>query len=186
MLFIDSTNTGIKRKGTLLFPILCILLLISYKFLPGTYAFIVSWVLLYSMGYMYACSSEKYSIIYLLAIAVTFITILMFVRWDNLLAYFDKYGRLFHDLLGCLILFGGFKFLCLYKNIRMNSFLSLIDKYSYHIYIIHYFFLIGPFSLAHITHNNYINILIAIVTIIAFTALLVYLSNSFVRTFINK
>ncbi|MBQ6038516.1 MAG: acyltransferase [Bacteroidaceae bacterium] len=176
----------LKEKGTLLFPILCILLLISYKFLPGTYAFIVSWVLLYSMGYMYACSSEKYSIIYLLAIAVTFITILMFVRWDNLLAYFDKYGRLFHDLLGCLILFGGFKFLCLYKNIRMNSFLSLIDKYSYHIYIIHYFFLIGPFSLAHITHNNYINILIAIVTIIAFTALLVYLSNSFVRTFINK
>lgn len=176
----------LKNNANVLFPILCVLLLMSYKLFPGTYAFIVSWILLYSIGYMYACLSNKYSILYLLLITVALIAILMFVHWDNMLAYFDKYGRLFHDLLGCLILFGGFKFLCSLKNIRLNSFLSLIDKYSYHIYIIHYFFLIGPFSLAHITHNNYINILIATATIIMFTTLLVYLSNSFVRSFINK
>lgn len=175
----------LRDKADLFFPILCVVLLISYKFLPGTYAFIISWIVLYSIGYMYACNSEKYSTLYLFGIIVAFIAVLMFVHWNNVLAYFDKYGRIFHDLLGCLILFGGFRFLCAFKNIRLHPCLSIIDKYSYHIYIVHYFLLIGPFSLAHITHNNHINVFIVVVAIVVFTILLVYLSNIFAKAFIK-
>lgn len=98
--------------------------------------------------------------------------LLMNISWPDILEYFNAKGRLIHDLLGCFILFGGVKiFTTLSTSLKVLPIISIIDKYSFHIYIIHYFLLIGPFSLAHLTNNNIVNIMVSFTIIVISTLL---------------
>ena len=70
-------------------------------------------------------------------------------------AIYDLFVKYAHGLLGVAL------FLVLYNlfsNIKSNPVLRFSDKYSYHIYLVHQVFILGPLSLMTVTSNLLLNI----------------------------
>ena len=67
---------------------------------------------------------------------------------------FVKYARGFLGIAIFLILYS------LFKNIKYNAVLKFSDKYSYHIYLVHMVFILGPLTLMRITKSVPLNIII--------------------------
>lgn len=176
----------LKSYACIVFCLLWVTQVFAYFFLPKSFAFILSWLSLYGIGYMFANMNRKsqdFMLIFLLAIMAI---ILCYIHWSQITVYFNPLNRLMHDVLGSLLLFGGYKLLCWLPSIRLTTIAKLIDNYSYHIYIIHYFLLIGPFSLLHITDSVYSNILISFVSIIIITSIFAVICQSINNVLIRK
>lgn len=85
---------------------------------------------------------------------------------------FDLFVKYAHAFLGISI---ALLFVVLFKNLKRNAFLDLSDKYSFFIYIVHQFFILGPFTLMDLTNNPYLNIFIVIVAVLISAVILKYL-----------
>ena len=104
----------------------------------------------------------------------------------NLYKAFCNYA---HVLLGIML------FLIMKKSIDYilkkdyPKFIKIIckkcDKYSYSVYLVHQFFILGPGSLMRLTSSLAINIII-ILTLIIITSGIVYRLSSLIRDIINK
>lgn len=97
--------------------------------------------------------------------------------FDIVKSYFHPLNRVFHDVSGVFLVVIGIQVLSRKKINNIPSVVELFDKYSFHIFIVHYFFVIGPFSLAHITPYIIVNILIIISATFVATLLFVKLNN---------
>lgn len=167
-----------RKKASLLFTILWMIQMLAYYILPGPFAFILSWFTMYGIGYMFANMSPKHRDYSLCFLILSSLIILHLISWDKLLIYFNPMNRLFHDILGCTIFFGGYRLLRLFQQIKLFKVAMLIDRYSFHIYIIHYFLLIGPFTLLKIPYSTSTNIFISLVCITIVTSIFVIICQS--------
>ena len=85
-----------------------------------------------------------------------------------LYGYFQNYNHVWRGI----FLFLSLKAM-LDKGIRKkNVILDITDKYSYEVYLVHQFFILGPFSLMEVTSIVGVNILIIILLIVSFAWIL--------------
>lgn len=64
--------------------------------------------------------------------------------------------------------------------------MDYFDKYSFHIYLVHYIFVVGPFSLARITPYVFVNVMTIIVFTIVVTFIFVKLNDLANRLVFDK
>ena len=145
----------------------------------------------YFVGYFLAFIIRKYSektfkilsaLIFIGAICTVGIRIYMryFVGFKaSWFGYFEQYS---HVLLGVTIFLLGY---ILLKNMKGNKIMSLSDKYSYYVYIVHQLLILSPFSLMAITSNVYLNWGITLVAIVVMSVVLKFLSDK-VTNIISK
>lgn len=161
------------------------LLLLSYCCLPGPIVFIMSWFVIYSIGYLYVSSKHQKRWI-LTIISIELITILICSQsgWSSVTQYFNPIGRCLHDFGGlCLVLLPLF----LFRNIRipLPAIVGILDKYSFQIYLIHYIIIIGPFSLAFYFGKMQYNILLILLST-AFGTFVFCQINHFLSSIITR
>ena len=159
---------------------------LGYIFINTQIMFLYSWIYLFSVGYCFSNLKKQVQWIYIMILVLFFIIILFNINWNNITTYFDIKSRLLHDIGGILwvvippLIFARTTFIT-----NIPPIINVFDKYSYHIYITHYFFIFGPFSLMNITGNKIINIFIVLIaTFIA--CLILVKSSNYVQKRITK
>lgn len=169
-----------------LFPLLLLCVGVSYVLIPGSFVFAASWVFLYAIGYLYNHLNKKR--IYDIGLVLLEIALIVMIALDfNIVeAYFHPLNRVFHDVSGVFLVIIGIRGLSRMKIKNIPNIVELFDKYSFHVFIVHYFFVIGPFSLAHITPYIIVNILCIIAATFVATFLFVKLNNLANRLVFDK
>ncbi len=167
----------LSKYADWLFPVLLVCVGVSYVVAPGFLVFAGSWVFLYAIGYLYNHLNRKK--IYDIGLLLLETALIVFIAWDFdfVTHYFHPLNRVFHDVSGVFLVIIGILVLSRISIKNIPSVVELFDKYSFHIFIVHYFFVIGPFSIAHITPYIIVNILCIIATTIVATFLFVKLNN---------
>lgn len=160
-----------------LFPLLLLGVGVSYVVAPGPLAFAASWVFLYAIGYLYNHLKKKRVYDGGLIILEVVLIVLIALDFDTVNHYFHPLNRVFHDVSGVFIVIVGLQLLSKVKINGVPRVVELFDKYSFHIFIVHYFFVIGPFSLAHITSYITVNVLLIIVVTVIATFFFVKLND---------
>lgn len=160
-------------------------LLFSYYCLPGPIVFMLSWIVLYSIGYLFVSSKyQKQWIITIISIVLMTILICLLTGWSSVTHYFNPIGRCLHDFGGlCLVLLP--LFLLRDKKINLPTIVKILDKYSFQIYLIHYIIIIGPFSLAFFFEKIQYNILVILLSTTLGTFVFCII-NQFVTSIIKK
>ncbi len=137
----------------------------------------------YLFGYFAAVfiQNYKYNIFKTLICILSCLAVLM-----NIVRFYGKYilhidSKLFgfyleysHALLGISTVF---MIMIIFKNINVNPFLNLSDKYSFYIYLVHQLFIMRPFTLLSLTDYTIINILLCISAIVLSSVILKYISE---------
>ena len=151
---------------------------LGYILINTQIMFLYSWLYLFSIGYCFSNIKKQVQWIYIMILVLFFVIILFNINWNNITTYFDVKSRLLHDIGGILwvvipaLFFARSTFIT-----KIPKIINVFDKYSYHIYITHYFFIFGPFSLMNITSNKIINIFIVLIATSIACFILVKSSN---------
>lgn len=176
----------LSKYADWLFPILLLCVGVSYLLTPGSFVFAASWVFLYAIGYLYNHLNKKR--IYDIGLVLLEIALIVMIALDfNIVeAYFHPLNRVFHEVSGVFLVIIGIRVLSRMKIKNIPNIVELFDKYSFHVFIVHYFFVIGPFSLAHITPYIIVNILCIIAATFVATFLFVKLNNLANRLVFDK
>ncbi len=98
-----------------------------------------------------------------LCIAALVILILV-TKWNDLLHPYSINYRAIHDILGIFVVVVGVNLLSKIKSLKVPKFISFFDKWSFHIFLVHFIIMCGPFSMAHLTENIGLNITIMLIT----------------------
>lgn len=171
----------IRNKSNIVIPALIALIVVAYLILPLRIVFIFSWIYLYALGYFYVNLDDKWKKFYNVLIILGFVTMICLVSGSDFNRPFSVHYRLIHDLGGLFGIIIGVKVLSLWNNIKVPSIIAFFDKWSFHVYIVHFIIMCGPFSMAYITPYFWLNIGIMLVVTAAFTYVFVQLLN-----FLNK
>lgn len=169
-------------------PILLICVGVSYWMIPGPWVFIASWIFLYAIGYLYVQLNNQRQRFYEIGLILLEISLIVLVtlKFDIVTNYFHPLNRVFHDVSGVFIVILGIKLLTSLHLRHVPKIVDIFDKYSFHVFLVHYFFVAGPFSLAHITPYKFVNVLSIIVTVIVTTCIFVKLNDLANRLFFDK
>lgn len=164
--FITPILQRYAKHSQFLLPVLLVLVSFSYFLLPGKWVFIASWFFLYAIAYMFV--NIKKQRIYEIGILILEGIVLLFVgtHIKDVTSFYSPLYRILHDVTGLFIVIIGISVLTKVKISKLPSFVKILDEYSYHIFIVHYFLIIGPFSLAHITTSKIMNLVIMLFAII--------------------
>lgn len=166
----------IAKYADCLLPFIIICVGIGYVFVPGAIVFPASWIFIYAICYLYChLHNTKVYDIGLLVLSVILAILICFSGWEVITSYFNPLSRCFHDFIGVFTVVWGVKILNNVGKIKLPYFVGVLDRYSFYIYIIHYFFIIGPFSLARITPCVMLNICIILFVSAIATFVLVWI-----------
>lgn len=166
----------IAKYADCLLPFIIICVGIGYVFVPGAIVFPASWIYIYAICYLYChLHNTKVYDIGLLVLSVILAILICFSGWEVITSYFNPLSRCFHDIIGVFTVVWGVKILNNVGKIKLPYFVGVLDRYSFYIYIIHYFFIIGPFSLARITPCVMLNICIILFVSAIATFVLVWI-----------
>lgn len=95
----------VKRNSGFSTIFLWCTIIFAYIVLPKYLSFMLSWIIAYSIGYLYAKLSISGRNLEVTLLLLLFCSLLSVISWDNILSYFDIKNRLMHDVLGCLVIF---------------------------------------------------------------------------------
>lgn len=148
-----------KGQGRIALLALFALVGIGYCLLPMRLMFTLAWIYLYAFGYFFSFLEKEAAacrrlLLLVLAVSLTF----MLITRD--LNYWSVSNRLLHDVVGIAAVVFGVTILSREKIRRLPAVVVLLDNYSFHIYLVHFIIMCGPFSLAHATPSTVINILL--------------------------
>jgi peptidoglycan/LPS O-acetylase OafA/YrhL len=168
----------LSKYANWLFPVLLVCVGISYFVASGPLVFMASWVFLYAIGYLYVNLNKTKKIynIGLVLLELFLIGIVIF-NFDVVTHYFNPVNRFFHDVSGVFVVIIGIVLLSRLKLSKVPKIVNLFDKYSFHVFLVHYFFVVGPFSLAHLTPYVLVNILLIILVTFVASFLFVKLND---------
>lgn len=107
------------------------------------YLFYFSWLYLYAVGYFYALASRPAQKLFELCAFLALILILRGIIMD----FSSWQTRALHDVSGFVIFIVGMKLFRLCPLRRWEPCLQTSDRLSYHIYLVHHVFILGPFSM---------------------------------------
>ena len=99
------------------------------------------------------------------------------MKWDHILNYFSPVGRLLHDVAGVFFVVWGIRLFSTKLFTKIPSFVVFFDKYSFDIFLVHYILFVGPFSMAYLTANMFLNIFLFIIVTAFLTYLFVLMQN---------
>lgn len=122
-------------------------------------------VFIYSSGYMYANLNRSWRRCYIFAMCVLCSIILWKSSWALILDYHSMMNQLFHSFLGIAISLVFIELGSSMVYASSNKIISLLDKYSYEIYLVHHPFIIGPLSCVALTDSRSFNILLILLII---------------------
>lgn len=177
----------LSKYANWLFPVLLVCVGISYFVAPGPLVFMASWVFLYAIGYLYVNLNKTKKIYNIgLVFLELFLIGIVFFDFDVVTYYFNPINRVFHDVSGVFVVIIGIVLLSRLKLSKVPKIVDLFDKYSFHVFLVHYFFVVGPFSLAHITQYIFVNILLIILVTFIATFLFVKLNDFANRLVFDK
>ena len=179
-----STPILQRVKGNSVLALLFVFILAgcSYFVFPTLrYTFVFSWVYLYAIGYLYVHLSPKLKRIFDVLCLIAIVGVLAVLRWDDLLRVYSVKYRVLHDLVGVFVVVFGVKLLSLVPNLKVPRIVSLFDKYSFHIFLVHFIIMHGPFSMAQLTNYVWLNITLMLFATAISTYLFVIVLN-----YINK
>ena len=168
----------VRKHSTVVLPILLFIIAITYIFASSlNYIFVFSCLYLYAIGYFYVNLNKKWKWFYLILCMLAIFVILVNLQHGELTQsqFHGIKSRLLHDLGGILSVFGGVLILSRIKYLKVPHLISIIDKYSYHIFLVHFIIICGPFSMAYITPFN------MLVTTVVATCIFIMVMN-----FVNK
>lgn len=168
----------LKNYADVVLPFILLSVVIGH-FFPMRYMFLYSWFYLYAIGYMIANVNVRLRIYYELGALFLFIVLAFYVSWDHILNYFSPAGRLFHDVAGVFFIVWGIKLFSVKFFTKIPSFVVILDKYSFDIFLVHYILFVGPFSMAHLTGSMFLNLFLFIVVTALITYLFVLMQNRF-------
>ena len=167
----------LMQKAPIVFPLLLLCTGFGYWLVPGQWMFLLSWIFLYAICYLYVnIKNTRIYDIGLIVIEMVLVGIVL-SNTDIITDYFNPINRAFHDLTGVCVVIFGVKLLSKLKAKIIPKPVKVLDKYSFQIFIVHYFFVIGPFSVAHISPKVTINIILIIAITIVSTIVFVQLNK---------
>lgn len=185
--FMISILQRLSKFADFLFPILLVCIGIGYLILPGNVMFFASWLYIFAICYLYNHLTRKKVYEVLLLVMFAAMTVYMCrLGWDVATSYFNRMNRGFHDVGGIFAVIWGVKLLSRNNTKEVLPVVKIFDEYSFPVYIVHYLFIIGPFSLARITSNVFLNICLMLFASIVGTVLLVLINNSMNRILSSK
>lgn len=178
----------LRNYADLVLPVLLICVGASYFTAPGPWVFIASWVFLYAIGYLYVQLNKQRQRLYEIGLIFLEIALIVLIalKFDIVTNYFHPLNRLFHDMSGVFIVVLGINFMSRLNMKNVPKIVDIFDKYSFHVFLVHYLLIAGPFSLAHITPYVFVNVLSIITTIIVATCFFVQLNNLANRLVFDK
>lgn len=153
---------------------------VSFFIVPGPLVFFISWFALYAICYLYVQLRRTRLYDYGLVLLELALIILVILHTNVLTIYCHPINRLFHDVSGVFIVLFGIRILSKMNLKCVPAIVNSLDRYSFQIFIVHYFLIIGPFSLAHLTESLFLNVIISVIAIFVSTILF-----SFICTKVN-
>lgn len=174
------------RKGKWVFIVIFFLLMhISVK---GFFSYFTpAWISCYALGYLlgYECNKLVERILCVLALVcnickIVFVYVIKVHFSGEIGNLYNTYLQYTHVLLGVLIFLSVVKLCNLFKineKRRICKFVSLSDEYSYSIYLVHQFFILGSLSLMTLTSSMALNICIILSLIILLSIPVKYFSS---------
>lgn len=178
-----------KNRHSFIYYAVCSVVLASVFFFFFSPYFNPAWMSCNIIGYILGINEQdkfvKNKYVFILICVLTIIC-------NSFQVYFTYIARVPISIVFCdysHVLLGVFLFL-LMKNVfdRMNllgvkKLLDTTDKYSYEAYLVHQFFILGPFSLMKLTSQILLNILIIVVAILVFAILVKNMADVFEQVF---
>lgn len=163
-----------KKAKWFFIAIFFLLLHISVKGFFGY--FTPAWISCYALGYLLGREKNKFFEIALCALAVicnickiVFVYIMKIVLDGELGVLYNTYLQYTHVLLGILLFLSVAKIcqrLKINERKKLRKFLDFSDAYSYPVYLVHQFFILGALSLMSFTSITIVNILLIIILIL--------------------
>ena len=132
------------------------------------------------MGYFYALADRPAQKLFELCAFLALILIFPALKWEIIIDFSSWQTRALHDILGFLIFIVGVTSFRLCSLRRWESCLQTSNRLSYHVYLTHHVFILGPFSLIWICQPW--NVLIISAATIASAVLLNAISERVVKT----
>ena len=93
-----------------------------------------------------------------------FVLLILVTNWNDMLRPYSINYRLIHDIVGIFVVVVGVNFLSKMKRLRVPKFIYFFDKWSFHIFLVHFVIMCGPFSMAYLTEYMWLNIMIMLMT----------------------
>lgn len=171
---------NVRNHAEWLFPLLVGCFGVSFFIVPGPLVFFISWFALYAICYLYVQLRRTRIYDYGLVLLELALIILVILHTNVLTNYFYPLNRLFHDVSGVFIVLLGIRIISKMNLKYVPAIVNSLDRYSFQIFIVHYFLIIGPFSLAHLTESLFLNVLISVISIFVSTIIF-----SFICTKVN-
>lgn len=160
------------RKSSYTLPLLLIVALLEFSLVRfAEWPF--SWLLVYALGYLYASGNKQGRILIVIFMSIALLSSLIFISWDDILRN-GLWNQLLHISFGVLTVIT-FSFIanCRDFSIFSSRILTVVDRYSYDIYIVHHIFIIGPFSVLFLFASPFVNV----VLILGLTFLMAFVLN---------
>ena len=168
-------NSSMKKALVYLLVIWVVYVIVSIKIYDYLNPI---WISCYILGYFYGVYSKKISaksltIVNFMSIfgAIAFNVAKVCIRRyaeiptdGSLVLVFEIFENTSHLLLGFALYI---IFHRLFQKVHKSRFLTLSDKYSYEIYIVHQLFILSPFTLMDITPYFYLNWIFVLIAIVA-------------------
>jgi peptidoglycan/LPS O-acetylase OafA/YrhL len=151
----------LKKNSKVALPALLMLIAVAYMIAPSLrYVFVLSWVYLYAIGYLFVNLDKKWRLFYIGLFSIALLYLCVIIQWDDFRHAYQPIYRCFHDLVGICVVLVGVWLLSSIKNLRVPKVVSFLDKYSFHIFMVHFIIICGPFSMAHVTPYIGLNVVI--------------------------
>lgn len=180
------------NKRSFVFTCLTILEIVLVFFALFCRFYQPAWIMCYMLGYFIGFNHKKQIISERILFRLFFVLSLQnliqiyldyvyqFAFPEPFHSIYNFWCHLNHNWLGILLFLFGIKMFSLIKfdrNPWLISILKISDKYSYEAYLVHQFFILGPFSLMALTQWVWVNIIIIIMCIIICTYMLKVIEN---------
>lgn len=157
--------------------LISVIFIVLFVFLPMNIIWGLEWIVLYSLGYMFVnVNSESYKRKFISVLIFLTCVSVVLLEDSSLKDNLDLKNRIFHDLLGLTIPMS--LIVVLPKlPLKESKVLSFMDKHSFFIYLVHFPFMIGPISLAHVTNNIILNVVVMLLASVFITWLFEIILN---------
>ena len=166
-----------RSNAQTILTLISVVFIVLFVFLPMNIIWGLEWIVLYSLGYMFVnVNSEGFKRKFIAVLIFLTCVSIVLLEDSSLKDNLDLKNRIFHVLLGLTIPMS--LIVVLPKlPLKESKVLSFMDKHSFFIYLVHFPFMIGPISLAHVTNNIILNVVVMLLASVFITWLFEIILN---------
>lgn len=171
--FITPVLHALRRKSSLMLGLVICYEMLDLLVLHYNISFFEP-LFIFSFGYFWVNSNRVSKKLSMAFVSIVAIGIICCIDWQHILMYDGIQNRMLHIFCGLSFSLLFIETLSRIKSLRLFRVSSLIDKYSYQIYLLHHPIILGPLSLMALTPFVGLNIII----ILSLTTVSAYFLNT--------